>query len=62
MYAKVMFVSLLTVMSIASANALGSPAELPDAVTDDDYYDRGAPPTDKVELGRMLFFDRELRR
>ncbi len=31
---------------------------LPAPVTDDDFIDGGAPARDKVELGRMLFFDK----
>ena len=31
---------------------------LPDPVSDADYYDNGAAPEEKVELGRMLFFDK----
>jgi len=33
---------------------------LPDAVTDSDYYDNGAPDAAKVELGKALFFDKIL--
>ncbi len=33
---------------------------LPAPVTDADYYDDGTPLPDKVELGRMLFFDKVL--
>lgn len=32
--------------------------ELPQAVTDADYYNNGAPSPNKVALGRMLFFDK----
>ena len=31
---------------------------LPGAVTNADYYENGAPNPDKVELGRLLFFDK----
>ena len=34
--------------------------ELPDPVTDADYYDNGVTPPEKVELGRLLFFDEVL--
>ena len=33
---------------------------LPAPVTDSDYYDNGAPAEERVELGRMLFFDKIL--
>lgn len=33
---------------------------LPDAPRDHDYYDNGAPDAGKVELGRLLFFDKIL--
>ncbi len=35
-------------------------AGLPDPVTDADYYDDGTPAPAKVELGRLLFFDKIL--
>ena len=41
------------------ANAF-DPARLPAPITDADYYDDGAPAPEKVELGRMLFFDKLL--
>ncbi|MCB0376242.1 MAG: hypothetical protein KDD04_10015, partial [Sinomicrobium sp.] len=33
---------------------------LPDPVRNQDYYDNGAPDDTKVELGRLLFFDKIL--
>ncbi len=33
---------------------------LPDPVQDSDYYDTGKPPMAKVELGKLLFFDKIL--
>jgi cytochrome c peroxidase len=38
----------------------GTPAILPGPVTDADYRDGGRPSAAKVELGRMLFFDKLL--
>ena len=38
----------------------GKPLHRLKAPTDRDYYDRGAPPPEKVELGKMLFFDKIL--
>ncbi|MFK8017524.1 MAG: cytochrome-c peroxidase [Gammaproteobacteria bacterium] len=35
-------------------------ADLPKPITDAEYYDFGAPPRAKVELGRLLFFDKLL--
>lgn len=50
-------------LSIAAAGmdngTLGEP-RLPSPVTDAQYYDEGRPPAAKVELGRLLFFDRIL--
>ena len=37
-----------------------TPSELPEAVTDADFYDDGNPTPEKVELGRLLFFDKIL--
>ena len=37
---------------------LSTAAPLPAAVTDADYYNNGAPSSAKIELGRMLFFDK----
>ena len=34
--------------------------QLPDPVQDSDYYDAGSPPMAKVELGKLLFFDKIL--
>ena len=51
-------------LTLAVALLVGGPAvaqlNLPDAVTDADYYDDGAPDPAKVELGRFLFFDKIL--
>ncbi len=33
---------------------------LPDPVQDSDYYDAGSPSLAKVELGKLLFFDKIL--
>jgi cytochrome c peroxidase len=45
---------IVTAVSWISSQA----ATLPSAVTDADYYNNGAPPAEKVELGRLLFFDK----
>ncbi|MGZ8214305.1 MAG: cytochrome-c peroxidase [Methylosarcina sp.] len=46
-------------MIVTSASWLSSQAAtLPSPVTDADYYNNGAPPANKVELGRLLFFDK----
>lgn len=45
----------------AGSGALAAPdPALPPPVEDADYYDGGNPPAAKVELGRMLFFDKLL--
>ena len=59
----------LTILALA-ALAVGGATTMQDegadpaagiaAVSDDDFYDRGAPAAAKVELGRMLFFDKIL--
>lgn len=51
-------IALLTVL--ATGVALGATPDLPEPVTDRDYYDDAQPASDKVELGRMLFFDKIL--
>jgi cytochrome c peroxidase len=51
--------SPLLLMIVTAASWLSSQAAtLPSPVTDADYYNNGAPPADKVELGRLLFFDK----
>jgi cytochrome c peroxidase len=60
--------SLLGLLSAATAIAVGPaaqeiverPAGLPQPVADADYYDGGIVTPDKVELGRVLFFDKIL--
>jgi len=37
-----------------------STVSLPSPITDSDYYDDGSPSAEKVELGRLLFFDKIL--
>ena len=51
---KLIAVSLGISVALTSAQA----QELPEPVTDADYYDNGAPPEAKVKLGNMLFFDK----
>jgi cytochrome c peroxidase len=51
-------IALLTVL--ATGVALGATPDLPEPVTDRDYYYDAQPASDKVELGRMLFFDKIL--
>ena len=40
--------------------APGAQAKKPAVATDADFYDNGNPPTAKVELGKVLFFDKVL--
>lgn len=49
---------LVTIFVLLASIAHG--ATLPEPVVDQDYYDDGAPRAEKVELGRMLFFDKIL--
>ena len=51
-------IALLT--ALAAGVALGATPDLPGPVTDQDYYFDAQPAADKVELGRMLFFDKIL--
>lgn len=55
---------IATVISIVvfafSAPVFAGGHWLPDAPRDHDYYDNGAPDAGKVELGRLLFFDKIL--
>lgn len=51
---KLIAVSLGLSVALSSVQA----QELPDPVSDADYYDDGAPPQAKVLLGNMLFFDK----
>jgi len=53
---------LIAVVGLATGAAQAAAPGLPGlaAVNDSDYYEIGQPSTDKVELGRMLFFDRIL--
>mgnify|MGYP000700583640 CR=1 FL=1 len=51
-------IALLTVLALGVA--LGATPDLPGPVTDRDYYYDAQPASDKVELGRMLFFDKIL--
>jgi cytochrome c peroxidase len=48
-----LFLTILVPASLASAAVT-----LPSAVTNADYYDNGSPNPNKVELGRLLFFDK----
>jgi cytochrome c peroxidase len=50
--------TLLT--AFASGVAFAATPDLPGPVTDEDYYFDAQPAADKVELGRMLFFDKIL--
>jgi cytochrome c peroxidase len=52
--------ALLTALGLATGVGQAATPDLPRPVVDEDYYENGAPPADKVELGRMLFFDKIL--
>ena len=55
---------LLAIMApsilIAGESETFSVGFLPSAVADEDYYEDGRPSQEKVELGRLLFFDKIL--
>jgi len=48
---------LAAILALALSTGVCS-ADLPPPVTDADYYHDGNPDSAKVELGRMLFFDK----
>lgn len=55
--------AIITALFLVTASQLQSSMDgnpLPAPVTDMDYYQNGAPATAKVELGRLLFFDKIL--
>ncbi|MFQ5983615.1 MAG: cytochrome c peroxidase, partial [Woeseiaceae bacterium] len=56
------FLPLITTLALTTgvAQAATPDLDLPAPVVDKDYYDNGSPSPDKVELGRMLFFDKIL--
>ena len=49
----------LAILVISISHARAS-INLPSPIDDYDYYDSGTPSPEKVELGRLLFFDKEL--
>jgi len=53
--------SILALMTaLVSGVALAATPDLPEPVSDHDYYFNAQPAADKVELGRILFFDKIL--
>ena len=51
-------------IALVTSSSAGTPADairglLPPPVEDTDFHDDGRPAEEKVELGRMLFFDRD---
>ncbi len=51
---------MVAALYYGTAQSAPPPPELPDAVVDSDYYDGGSPSSTRVELGRLLFFDKIL--
>lgn len=57
---------LLTLCTVATGSILTMntsdtmPDYLPEPISNEDYYHDGAPSAEKIELGRMLFFDKIL--
>ena len=58
-YKLMLFTSALTSW-LATDSVAGTRVDLPKPVMDEDYYENGNPTEEKVELGRMLFFDKVL--
>ena len=54
------YLGIFLCLGVGFSLSLTAAMELPAAVTDDDYYDKGAPARSKVELGKLLFFDKVL--
>ena len=60
---RLIALSIIGVIAAAThtiADDIRPPTNLPPAVNDTDYYESGRPSADKVELGRLLFFDKIL--
>lgn len=53
-------IASFSLTSSAFAEAVGKRGALPVPISEADYYDNGAPTSAKVELGRVLFFDKLL--
>lgn len=51
------FITLTILASLSAAPAFAA-GNLPDAVTDADFYANGAPAANKVELGKFLYWDK----
>lgn len=55
-----MFALALSVLLFAGQHAVDTPVKLPAPAKDADFHANGAPNAAKVELGRLLFFDKVL--
>ncbi len=55
-----LFFLWLTTISFETASEVKYHRPLPDAIENSDFYDNGQAPKAKVELGRLLFFDKIL--
>ncbi|MDT8436114.1 MAG: cytochrome c peroxidase, partial [Gemmatimonadota bacterium] len=58
--AAIVAATAATVGLLVAEDRLPHPLDRPEPVEDADYYEDGDPPDARVELGRMLFFDRVL--
>jgi cytochrome c peroxidase len=58
--ALVLVTTAIIILHSGGTDSGTPPAQLPQVVVDSDYYDGGSPSSAKVELGRMLFFDKIL--
>jgi cytochrome c peroxidase len=56
----IMMVFVVFAAQVEEIRAAEAAPKLPEPVTDSDYYDASAADADKVELGRLLFFDKIL--
>ncbi len=60
-FARLLLAAPAVVVPQRGAAQSGAPLpQLPEVVVDGDYYDGGSPSPARVELGRMLFFDKIL--
>lgn len=60
MTSKIQYTLLLSVLLLAAFTASANGFPGPDPVVDSDYYDNGVPLPAKVQLGKILYFDKIL--
>ncbi|MGV6827235.1 MAG: cytochrome-c peroxidase [bacterium] len=53
-------IALASAIALTTGTAMAAKYPTPDAVTDADFFANGSPDAAKIELGKFLFFDKEL--